>query len=121
QEGMVANADARLLELVLQNLIGNAWKFTAKKEPARIECRCSEQGGRLVYSVVDNGAGFDMAYAKKLIAAFQRLHAVSDFEGTGVGLATVQRIVHRHGGEVWADAEVDRGAKFFFTLDGGTP
>jgi light-regulated signal transduction histidine kinase (bacteriophytochrome) len=115
---LTCEGDRRLLELVLQNLIGNAWKFTQKRKDARVEFGRLEVGGRLAYVVRDNGAGFDMRYSKKLFRAFQRLHVASDFEGTGVGLAIVQRIVHRHGGEVWAEAQVDQGAAFYFTLDG---
>ena len=118
-ESLSAAGDPRLLELVLQNLLGNAWKFTAKCEGARIELAHIEKDGRTIYLVRDNGAGFDMKYAKKLFGVFQRLHPTTDFEGTGVGLAIVQRIVHRHGGDVWADAEVGQGATFYFTLDGG--
>jgi len=117
----VALGDARLLELVLQNLIGNAWKFTAKQSSARIEVGLRHDQGRTVFFVSDNGAGFDMNYAKKLFGAFQRLHSSKEFEGTGIGLATVQRIVRRHGGEAWAEGEVGKGATFYFTVEGGRP
>jgi light-regulated signal transduction histidine kinase (bacteriophytochrome) len=108
--------DAPLLAVLLENLLGNAWKFTSKRAGAHIEFGLTEPDGRLVYFVRDDGAGFDMAYASKLFGTFQRLHAARDFEGTGIGLATVQRIARRHGGQVWAEGEVDRGAIFYFTL-----
>ncbi len=129
QPGLTADGDARLLEIVLSNLLGNASKFTGTRAPARIEFGClphpslpspigrGEGGEGPIYFVHDNGVGFDMAYAEKLFGAFQRMHKVSEFPGTGIGLATVQRIVHRHGGRVWAEAEVDRGATFYFTLE----
>ncbi len=115
-EGLIVNGDARLLRLALENLLGNAWKFTAKKPRARIEFGVTEQEGRPAYFVRDNGAGFDMAYAGKLFGAFQRLHGMKDFPGTGIGLATAQRIMHRHGGRVWAESAVEQGATFYFTL-----
>lgn len=108
--------DPRLLRLALENLIGNAWKFTERKPVRRIEIGAEGGEGGRVFYVKDNGAGFDMRYADKLFTPFHRLHAEADFEGTGIGLATVQRIVHRHGGEVWAEGEVDRGATIRFTL-----
>jgi signal transduction histidine kinase len=114
--GLRVQADARLLRVVLENLIGNAWKFTARHARARIEVGREERGEGTVWFVRDDGAGFDMRYAEKLFGAFQRLHAEEEFEGTGIGLATVQRIVHRHGGRIWAEAAVDRGATFYFTL-----
>ena len=113
---MRAWGDVRLLAVLLENLLGNAWKFTSKRADARIEFGCQQEPGRTVYFVRDNGAGFDMARASKLFTAFSRMHSTEDFEGTGIGLATVQRIVHRHGGEIWAHAESGRGATFFFTL-----
>jgi len=115
-EDMRPEADPRLLRAALENLIGNAWKFTSKAEHARIEIGCLRDGRRATYFVRDNGVGFDMAYADKLFGAFQRLHSESEFSGTGIGLATVQRIVHRHGGRIWADAAPGKGATFFFTL-----
>lgn len=114
--GLTAVADARLLEIALTNLLDNAVKFTRPRAEARIEFSQSEDGGVPAFCVRDNGVGFDMAYAGKLFGAFQRLHRTSEFPGTGIGLATVQRIIRRHGGRVWAQAERDRGAAFFFTL-----
>ncbi len=118
QEGVRANGDARLLAVVLDNLLGNAWKFTSKRGQAEIEFGCLKQGNEDVYFVRDNGAGFDMDYAAKMFGAFQRLHSTSEFEGTGIGLATVQRIIHRHDGRVWAEGKVNGGATFSFTLEG---
>jgi PAS domain S-box-containing protein len=115
-DAVTAYGDARLLRVMFENLIGNAWKFTGKQPAARIEFGYTEIEDQLTYFVQDNGAGFDMAYASKLFGAFQRLHTEAEFEGTGIGLATVQRIVHRHGGRVWATGIVDQGATFYFTL-----
>ena len=115
-EGMTVVADTQLLRVVLDNLLRNAWKFTAKHPTARIELGQHRDNGHRVFFVTDDGAGFDMAHANLLFAPFQRLHRQRDFEGTGVGLATVQRIIHRHGGQLWADGAVERGASFSFTL-----
>jgi signal transduction histidine kinase len=114
--GLRAQADPHLVTIVLENLIGNAWKFTAKRDGARVAIDGLAHGDVTVFSVADNGAGFDMTYADKLFGAFQRLHTEADFEGTGIGLATVQRIVARHGGRIWAEGVPDQGAVFHFTL-----
>jgi signal transduction histidine kinase len=111
-----AHGDAPLLRAVLDNLLGNAWKFTSAKPGARISFGATTKDGERVYSIEDDGAGFDMAYAEKLFAPFQRLHTAAEFAGTGIGLATVQRIVHRHGGRIWAEGAVGKGASFKFTL-----
>lgn len=117
QLGVTARGDAGLLRVALENLLGNAWKFTSKKPGATIEFgRGVEIDGVSSFVVRDDGAGFDPAYGDKLFGAFQRLHRAADFDGTGIGLATVQRIVRRHGGRIWAHGEVDRGASFHFTL-----
>ncbi len=116
---LMVEGDPRLLQIMLENLLGNAWKFTSKKPTAVIEFGWTAQDGETVYFVRDNGAGFDMAHAGKLFGVFQRLHALTEFEGTGIGLATVQRIVYKHGGRVWAEAELNRGATFSFTLRAG--
>ena len=113
---LVANCDSHLLTIVSENLIGNAWKFTGKRGDARIEIGATGQNPP-TYFVRDNGAGFDMSYASKLFGVFQRLHSAAEFEGTGIGLATVQRIIRRHGGRIWAEGEVGSGATFFFTLE----
>jgi PAS domain S-box-containing protein len=114
--GLTAHGDARLLSILLENLLGNARKFSARREGARIELGALFEGGEQVYFVRDNGAGFDMRHAAKLFGVFQRLHSTEEFEGTGVGLATVQRVVHKHGGRVWAEAQAGVGATFYFTL-----
>jgi PAS domain S-box-containing protein len=116
QPGLVVRGDAQLLQIVLENLLSNAWKFTSRTTAAVIEVTSVEGHGQLAYAVRDNGAGFDMAHATKLFGAFQRLHSAREFPGTGVGLATVQRIVHKHGGTVWAEAAPGAGATFAFTL-----
>jgi len=113
---LTARGDARLLQIVLENLLGNAWKFTSKRTDARVEFGSKNENGQSIYFVRDNGAGFDMTYAGKLFGAFQRLHAMTEYSGTGIGLATVQRIMHRHGGRVWSEGAVDQGATFYFTL-----
>jgi light-regulated signal transduction histidine kinase (bacteriophytochrome) len=115
-----ADGDATLLRLVLQNLLGNAWKFTARSGGARVEVGARTDGGTVTYYVKDNGAGFDMRFAEKMFGLFQRLHSANEFPGTGVGLATVRKIVRRHGGRVWAEAipapSEGHGATFHFTL-----
>jgi light-regulated signal transduction histidine kinase (bacteriophytochrome) len=131
-DDLVVDGDPRLLRVALENLLGNAWKYTSKRDMAVIEfgaisateLRRMGDGSYatrrlppVIYYVRDNGAGFDMAYAEKLFAPFQRLHAESEFPGTGIGLATVQRIISRHGGQIWVEAAKDQGALFFFTLE----
>jgi PAS domain S-box-containing protein len=117
EPGLVAYADPRLVDIVLTNLLGNAWKFTSKRAQARIELGASAGPGPTTYVVRDNGAGFDPKYAAKLFGVFERLHPLRDFDGTGIGLAITQRIVDRHGGRIWAHGAVDDGATFFFTLE----
>jgi PAS domain S-box-containing protein len=111
-----AEGDPHLLQIVLENLMNNAWKFTSKVKQAEIQFGSKYEDVNVIYFVRDNGAGFDMTYANKLFGAFQRLHSVTEFPGTGVGLATIQRIIHRHGGRIWAEGAVNQGATFFFTL-----
>lgn len=116
QDRMETAGDGRLLRVVLENLLGNAWKYTSKRPSARIQFAKKQQNGAEAYFVADDGAGFDPAYAGRLFGAFQRLHGANEFPGTGVGLATVQRIIHRHGGRIWAESAVGKGATFYFTL-----
>mgnify|MGYP000844000355 FL=1 len=115
-EGIVAAGDPMLLRMALENLIGNAWKFTQEREGARIEFGVMQKNSKTIYYVRDNGTGFDMKYADKIFDPFQRLDNAMAFSGTGIGLASVKRIIHRHGGEIWAEGEVDKGATFYFTL-----
>ena len=119
--GMVVLGDSRLLSIVLDNLLGNAWKFSAAIACTEISFDCElvvneTSGQETVFAVRDKGAGFDMAYADKLFGVFQRLHSASEFSGTGIGLTTVQRIILRHGGRVWGESEPGKGAAFYFTL-----
>jgi light-regulated signal transduction histidine kinase (bacteriophytochrome) len=117
EPSITADCDPRLMKVVLENLLNNSWKFTSKQELAHIEFGVKKEAGdERVYYISDNGAGFDMAYVNKLFGAFQRLHTNTEFPGIGIGLAIVQRIINRHGGRVWAESAVDRGATFFFTL-----
>ena len=116
EDGLSAQGDARLLHVVLFNLFSNAWKYTRNQVRPCIEFGKKQHNGVEVFFVRDNGAGFDMAYSNKLFGAFQRLHSSNEFEGSGIGLATVQRILHRHGGDIWAEAAVNQGAAFYFTL-----
>ena len=111
-----AEGDPVMLRIVVQNLMDNAWKFTAKKAIAKIEFGVKVIDGKRVYFVKDDGAGFDMEYATRLFTPFQRLHTDAEFDGLGIGLATVQRIVHRHGGRIWSEGEINKGATFYFTL-----
>ncbi|MBN1203865.1 MAG: PAS domain-containing protein [Myxococcaceae bacterium] len=117
QEGLVDRGDPQLLRSVLENLLGNAWKFTRERPVAEIEFGATQGQGVRTYFVKDNGAGFEMAYQHKLFGVFQRLHAQSEFEGNGIGLATAQRIIRRHGGRIWGEGQPDQGASFFFTLN----
>ncbi|GIK24079.1 MAG: hypothetical protein BroJett006_03250 [Betaproteobacteria bacterium] len=121
EEGVVVRGDPQLLRIVLENLLGNAWKFTARRETAQIGFGWREESGRRVIHIRDNGAGFDSRYANRLFGAFQRLHRAEDFEGTGIGLAIVARIIGLHDGRIWAEAEPERGATFHFTLAGQEP
>jgi light-regulated signal transduction histidine kinase (bacteriophytochrome) len=120
-DNLTARGDAALLRVALENLLGNAWKFTSKNERARIEFDATQEDATTVFYVRDDGAGFDMTYAGKMFGAFQRLHTASEFEGTGIGLATVERIVHRHGGKIHAEGRPGQGATFRFTLEPECP
>jgi PAS domain S-box-containing protein len=114
---LTANGDPQLLRVLLENLLDNAWKFTSKKPRAKIEFSMNRNNGKKTFYIRDNGVGFDMTYADRLFSAFQRLHEATEFPGTGIGLATVKRIIHRHGGTIWAEGAVGKGATFHFTLD----
>jgi light-regulated signal transduction histidine kinase (bacteriophytochrome) len=116
ENGLSVWGDKRLLQIMLSNLLGNAWKFTSKQEQTVISFGREQKEGEIAFVVRDNGAGFDMNYSNKLFQAFQRLHRATEFEGTGIGLATVQRVVLRHGGRVWAEGAVGSGANFYFTV-----
>lgn len=116
QEGMKVSGDSRVLHVVMDNLLNNAWKYTSKQPKPVVEFAMTEQDGRCAYFVRDNGSGFDMAYAYKLFGVFQRLHQADDFPGNGVGLATVRRIINRHGGKIWANAALNQGATFYFSI-----
>ena len=113
---MVVDADPRLLRAAMENLMQNAWKFTSKKGGAKVQAGREAKNGKPAFFVRDNGAGFDQTYVSKLFQPFQRLHSTTEFAGTGIGLATVQRIIQRHGGKVWAEGEPGKGATFYFTL-----
>ena len=119
--GLVVSGDAQLLKIALENLLANAWKFTGRTADARIEFGVTQLAGEPAYYVRDNGAGFDMTYADRLFGPFQRLHGQGEFPGSGIGLATVQRIIHRHGGRVWAEGLENQGATFYFTLGRSRP
>jgi signal transduction histidine kinase len=116
QPDLSVHADRGLMRVLLDNLLGNAWKFTARTSGARIELRAQVQGAEMIFLVNDNGAGLDMAHAEQLFQPFQRLHDGADFPGTGIGLATVKRVVDHHGGRVWLEGAVGCGATVFFTI-----
>lgn len=116
QQDIIAIGDQNLIQIVLQNLFDNAWKYSKNEPTAIIEFGTFQKDEQLVYFIKDNGVGFDMKYVDRLFGAFQRLHSHSEFEGTGIGLATVQRIIRRHQGTIWVDSEVNKGTSFFFTL-----
>ena len=119
--GLTATGDSQLLRTAMENLLRNSWKYTSAHPCARIEFGKNHQNGRSTFFVRDDGAGFDPRHANRLFGAFQRLHTTAEFPGTGVGLATVQRIIHRHGGEIWAEGAVEKGATFYFTLPAAKP
>ena len=121
QENMHATGDPRLLKIVLQNLLGNAWKFTSEREHSKIQVGVARDSDQLVFFVKDNGVGFDVQYSDKVFGIFQRLHKTEEFEGTGIGLASVQRAINRHGGKVWVNAKSQKGATFYFTLPENSP
>ena len=115
-DNITVEGDLIMLRALFENLLGNAWKFTAKQKSARIEFSVLQQDDKTIYALRDNGAGFDMAFAEKLFLPFQRLHTAEEFPGIGIGLATVKRIIHRHGGKIWVEGAVGKGAVFYFTL-----
>lgn len=115
-DGLLAFGDEHLVTVMIENLLGNAWKFTEKREKALIEFGTERREGEKIFFVKDNGAGFDMAYVDKLFKPFQRLHKIDEFSGTGIGLATVKRIIDRHGGRVWIEGELGKGTAVYFTL-----
>ncbi len=117
EPGLIVQGDPTLLRMVLENLLGNAWKYSGKVPQTEISFGSVQQGGKRVFVVSDNGAGFDMRFAERLFGVFQRLHSASDFQGTGVGLALVRRIIRRHGGDIWAESAVGEGSRFYFTLN----
>jgi light-regulated signal transduction histidine kinase (bacteriophytochrome) len=116
QKGIVIQGDPHSMQIALTNLIDNAWKFTSREKHPRIEFGATLQEKEKIFFIRDNGVGFDMSYVGKLFGTFQRLHTIDEFAGTGIGLATVQRIIRRHGGKIWAEGEVGKGATFYFTL-----
>jgi signal transduction histidine kinase len=116
EPGLVVTGDPTLMRVAVENLVGNAWKYSARMPITRIALRSTIHDGRTAYVISDNGAGFDMRFADRLFGVFQRLHSAKDFQGTGVGLASVRRIIRRHGGDIWAESEVGKGARFYFTI-----
>jgi len=116
EKGLTATGDSHLLRAAMENLIRNSWKYTSAHATAKIEFGKIQRNGKSPFFVRDDGAGFDPRYTDRLFGAFQRLHTEAEFPGTGIGLATVQRIIHRHGGEIWAEGKIEKGATFYFTL-----